>query len=201
MDIASGRLEAVVLAAGAGSRFGGGKLTAPHGTGVLLDGALAAAFAAPARHVTVVTGAHAACVEAAASAWAERAGQGRRLRLVHAADHVEGVAASLRAGIAALPPDCTGAFIFLGDMPRVPHAVLDLLAKAVAAGAPAAAPAFAGRRGHPVLFGRDLFPDLLALTGDAGGRAVLQRLGERLVLVEAPDQGVRFDVDRREDLA
>ena len=59
-------LEAVVLAAGSGSRFGGGKLLAAWGAGVLLEGALAAAFAAPVRGVTVVIGADAEAVAAAA---------------------------------------------------------------------------------------------------------------------------------------
>ncbi|HZZ36566.1 MAG TPA: nucleotidyltransferase family protein, partial [Caulobacteraceae bacterium] len=178
-------MEAVVLAAGAGSRFGGAKLTAAWRGGVLLDGALAAAFAAPARNVTVVTGAD-PNVEAAARAFAAATGQADRLRLVHAADHAEGMAATLRAGIASLPADAAGVFVFLGDMPRVPHAVLAQLARALCAGATAAAPQFAGQRGHPVLFGRALFPDLRALTGDEGARSVLQGLGPALVLVDAP---------------
>jgi len=190
-------LEAVVLAGGSARRFGGGKLTAPLGEGVLLDGALAAAFAAPVRSVTVVTGADAG-VGAAAAGFAERAGQASRLRLAHATDHAEGMAASLRAGIASLPPDTQGAFVFLGDMPRVPHAVLAPLARAIAEGHAAAAPAFRGRRGNPAVFARALFPDLVALTGDQGARAILDRLGP--ALVEAPDDGVLFDVDEPQDL-
>ena len=58
----NGPFEAVVLAAGSGSRFGGGKLLASWGAGVLLEGALAAAFAAPVRDVTVVIGANADAV-------------------------------------------------------------------------------------------------------------------------------------------
>ena len=188
-------LEVIVLAAGSGSRFGGRKLLAPWGEGVLLDAALAAAFAAPARSVTVVTGADAEAVAATARAF------DARVRIVHARDHAEGMGASLRAAIASLPADAAGAFVFLGDMPRVPAAVLGNLAEALAAGAPAAAPVFAGRRGNPVLLGRELFPDLLKLTGDAGARAVLQGLGERLALVDAPDDGVLFDVDQPGDLA
>jgi molybdenum cofactor cytidylyltransferase len=187
--------EAVVLAAGAGSRFGGGKLTAPWRGGVLLDGALAAAFAAPVRAVTLVTGADAETVAAAARAF------DGRVRIVHAADHAEGMGASLRTGVASLPADAAGVFVFLGDMPRVPVAVLATLAAAARAGALAAAPVFQGRRGNPVLLGRALFPELLALTGDAGARTVLQRLADRLALVEAPDDGVLFDVDARGDLA
>src|SRR6185312_14366709 len=161
-----GPLEALVLAAGSGSRFGGGKLLVAYAGRPLLAGALAAAFAAPVRAVTVVTGAESEAVAAAARAIDPRA------RIVHAAEHAEGMGASLRAGIASLPEDAAGAFVFLGDMPRVPHAVLAPLAEALAAGALAAAPVFEGRRGNPVLIGRALFPELLALTGDAGARAV-----------------------------
>ncbi|MGA0603719.1 nucleotidyltransferase family protein [Caulobacter sp. KR2-114] len=196
----AGRLEAVVLAGGFGARFGGGKLSAAWRGGALIDGALAAAFAAPARAVTVVTGADPAVADAARAVAAAR-GEARRLRLVHAADHAEGMAATLRAGIAALPADAAGAFVFLGDMPRIPAAVLPALAAAVTAGAPAAAPTWAGQRGHPVLFAAALFPGLLALTGDEGARTVLRALGPALALVEAPDDGVLFDVDTPGQLA
>jgi molybdenum cofactor cytidylyltransferase len=59
---------------------------------------------------------------------------------------------------------------------------------------------FEGRRGNPVLIGRPLFPELLRLTGDEGARRVLQGLGDRLALVEAPDDGVLFDVDEPHQL-
>jgi molybdenum cofactor cytidylyltransferase len=187
--------EAVVLAAGSGSRFGGGKLTAAWDAGVLLEGALAAAFAAPVRSVTVVIGADADAVAAAARDFDPRT------VIVHAADYAQGMGASLRTGIASLPDDAAGAFVFLGDMPRAPHSVLAPMAQAVMAGAAAAAPVWQGRRGNPVLLAKELFPQLLALTGDAGARGVLQGLGDRLALVESPDDGVLFDVDTPQDLA
>ena len=193
-------LEAIVLAAGAGSRFGGAKLTAPWRGGVLIDGALAAAFAAPARSVTLVTGADPR-VREASRAFAATLGQTSRLRLVHAQDHAEGMAATLRAGIVALPADTAGAFVFLGDMPLIPPAILPRLAAALARGARAAAPVFDGRRGHPVLFGRGLFAALMALIGDQGARSVLQDLEHGSVaLIEAADSGVLFDVDVVGDL-
>lgn len=73
-------------------------------------------------------------------------------------------------------------------------------ARAVRAGAPAAAPVFEGQRGHPALIGPALLPRLLTLHGDAGARAILKDLGEALALVAAPDDGVLFDVDERGDL-
>lgn len=184
---------AVVLAAGQASRFGGGKLLAVYNGRPLLHHALAAAKAAPVGEIVVVTGADAEAVTACAQAFDPD------LRIVYAPDHAEGMGASLRTGVAALSP-ARGAFIFLGDMPRVPHAVLPALAEAVSAGALAAAPAFEGRRGNPVLLSRPLFPAVAALRGDTGARAVLQGLGPGLALVETRDDGVLFDVDQPADL-
>jgi len=193
------RLEAIVLAAGSSSRFSGGKLLAPWGDGVLLDGALATAFAAPVRSVNVVWGADAR-VPAAAEAFAIRVGKLDRLRLVRAERHAEGMAESLKAGVASLEADSAGGFVFLGDMPRIAPMIAGRLADALDEGARAAAPTFAGRRGHPVLFSASLFSALLALSGDRGAAAVLGGLGDGLALVPAPDDGVLFDVDRPEDL-
>jgi len=192
--------EAIVLAAGSARRFGGGKLTAAFAGRPLIEGALAAAFATQARSVVVVTGADAASVAEAARAFAGRTGRSDRLRLVHAEDHAEGMGASLRRGVQALPADAAGVFVLLGDMPRLPHAVMDDLARAVRAGASAAAPVFKGERGHPVLFGAGLLPQLATLSGDEGARAILRGLGDRLALIEAPDDGVLFDVDTPGDL-
>ena len=183
------RLWSVVLGAGAGSRFGGDKLRTPFGSGRLIDASLAAARAAPVAGVVLVTRP------------GDRLVESPDVHVVEAADWAEGMAASLRAGIAALPADATGAFIFLGDMPRITHPVLPALAEALTAGALAAAPTFEGRMGHPVVFASALFPELLALQGDRGARAVLDRLGDRLALVEAADDGVLYDVDRPGDLS
>ena len=151
------------------------------------------------RGVVVVTGADDA-VAAAARVFAERAGQAARLRVVHCPDHAEGMGATLRAGTAALPSNAAGAFVFLGDMPLIPPAILPALADAVAAGASAAAPIFEGRRGHPVLFARALLPQLASLSADEGARRVLQGLGAALTLVPTNDPGVLADVDLPTDL-
>jgi len=183
---------AIVLAAGFGSRFGGGKLLAPWRGGALIDGALDAALAAPVMDVSVVVGADPAVAAHAAS----RCGA----RIVHAADHALGLSASLKAGIAALPADAAGVLVLLGDMPLVPQAVLRPLVRAVMDGAPAAVPVWQGRRGNPVALSARLFPQILALEGDRGARATLDGLGDELALVEAPDDGILLDVDRPGDV-
>lgn len=186
-----GAVHAIVLAAGFGSRFGGGKLMAPWRGGVLLDGALDAAFAAPVARVHAVVGA-----DAAAAAHA----RGRGAQIIEARDHALGLSASLKAGICALPPDAAGAVVFLGDMPLVPPAVLTPLVDAILMGAPAAVPVFEGRIGNPAALSWSLFPQVLTLQGDRGARALIEGLGEALVRVAAPDAGVLYDVDRPEDL-
>ena len=185
------RLAAIVLAAGSGSRFGGNKLTAPYGEGLLIDGALHAALAAPVEQVVVVTGADPKVIEHV-QARAEP-----RLHLAYAHDHAAGLSASLKTGLAALPSGTDGVFVFLGDMPRIPTMVFAALCEAIDNGAPAAAPVFGGRRGHPVVFASGLFDELMELEGDKGANGLLDALGEQVVTVPAPDDGVLFDVDTR----
>lgn len=186
--------QALVLAAGTASRFGGRKLLADWNGAPLLHAALAAARAAPVSGITVVTGADAAEVSACVEAFDPA------IRRVHAPEFAQGMAESLKAGVAALPAQTTAVFVFLGDMPRVPQGLLQALANAVQSGAPAAAPVFQGRRGNPVVLARSVFADIAKLEGDTGARQILQALGPRVALVDSPDDGILFDVDRPADL-
>ena len=159
---------------------------------MLIDGALRAAMAAPVEEIVVVTGADPKVV-AAAEAYADP-----RVRLVHAEDYAKGLSASLKAGVAALSPGIHGVFIFLGDMPRIPHDVFEPLRDAIANGAPAAAPAFGGARGHPVILASPLFGMLMELQGDNGANGILNALGRQVRTVPWGDDGVLFDVDVRQ---
>ncbi|MEI7573782.1 MAG: NTP transferase domain-containing protein, partial [Phenylobacterium sp.] len=138
-----------MLAAGAGRRFGGGKLLAAWRGRPLIEGALDAALASASDPIVVVTGADAGAVAEAVRDWGQDRQAGAWLRIVHAEDHAEGMGASLRTGTSALPLGLKGVFVFLGDMPGIPHDVFGGLVEAVAAGAPAAAPEHQGQRGHP----------------------------------------------------
>jgi molybdenum cofactor cytidylyltransferase len=194
------RLTAVVMAAGFGTRFGGGKLLAPYDGGFLLDHALAAAADAPVADIVLVTGADAEHIETAARAWLERRGGPVGMSVVHAPDHRDGLSASLKAGIRAVHTRRDGAFVFLGDMPRIPPGLPARLAEALVPGVMAAVPVHAGQRGHPALIRRDLFPKIMALTGDRGAGRILDELGPLLVGVPTENSGVLFDVDRPVDL-
>ncbi len=193
---------AVVLAAGRSQRFRaqGGleetKLVAALDGKPLVRHAAEAALGSRARPVVVVTGHAREAVEAALA--------GLPVVFAHNADFASGLASSLRAGVAALPPSVAGALILLGDMPRIEAALVDSLVDAFAARpqALAAAPVRAGRRGNPVLLSRALFPALARLTGDEGARRLIGEADPlAIVEVEVAGDGVTLDVDTPGELA
>jgi molybdenum cofactor cytidylyltransferase len=184
--------SAIILAAGQSSRFGGGKLRAVYQEKSVLNWVLDAAVSCPVAEIVVVCGG-----DPEISLNLPIKG---RIKGIWAKDHALGMGASLSEGISALDPQSQGVLVFLGDMPRVPtHLVSDLIA-ALGQGAMAAAPEFAGRRGHPVLISSALFDQIGALRGDQGAGKILDQLGEKLVLIKAPDDGCLFDIDRPGDL-
>lgn len=185
---------ALVLAAGASTRFSGGnKLLAPFRGRPMVRSVFDLALAAPVGHRLVVTGARAGEI----SALAEEAG----LRVLHNPDFGKGMSTSLRTGLAALPADCSGALILLGDMPLIrPETLAAILACAAEnPEAGAIVPVHAGEWGHPVYLARALFPAIMALEGDRGGRAVLQARSD-VVTLETDDPGILADFDTREAL-
>lgn len=190
------KVACVVLAGGAGERFGGGKLGRVLGGRPLLAYALDAAAAAGGDIVVVVGNSPVAADFA--RAWASTRPTG--VRIVAAVDQTEGMGASLRAGLEAVDTDADGAFVFLGDMPFIPIDIIPLLTAALAGGAAASAPTFGGVRGHPVLLGRRLIDRRALITGDRGAGELLS-LEPGVVLVEADSDGVLFDVDTPADLA
>jgi molybdenum cofactor cytidylyltransferase len=143
--------------------------------------------------VLVVTGAEDASLRSAL--------EGLDCRILFAPEWAEGMAASLRTGIAALEPESIGVCVFLGDMPLVPVALCgELVAGAQAAGY-GARPRCEGKPGHPVAFTRAAFADLLALAGDQGATALLKARPEAVAYCDTADSGVLLDIDTPADLS
>ena len=112
-----------------------------------------------------------------------------------------GMASSLAAGVAAVHPDSQALLVVLGDEPFIPDGVIEqLVARFNQGGAHVIVPRYRGVRGHPVLFARATYPELLQLTGDHGARAVADRDPSRLAYVDI-DLPKPVDVDTPEDLA
>ncbi len=181
-----------MLAAGAGRRFGGGKLLA------LLDGVpvirrtLGAVLTAGFDEVVVATGADSAAVAGAL--------QGLTCRIVPAADWEEGMAASLRGGLAALGQPAKGVFVFLGDMPLVPVHLCPALAGLAEQAGYAARPRVAGKPGHPVAFTTAALPDLARLTGDQGAASSLKGHADAVIYYDTDAVGAVLDIDAPSDL-
>ena len=184
-------IAGLLLAAGRSTRFGADKLTAKlHGKAVvrLSVGALSVLDAV---YVVVPPGADAIT----------QALSRLDVRFVINLARDEGMASSIRAGVAALAPDVDAVVIALGDQPFAPAEVTNALRERWArGGVSAVVPVYADGQGHPVLFDRVCFPELIALHGDLGARAVLRGLGDRCAVVSVPGTAPA-DVDTAEALA
>lgn len=183
---------AIILAAGGARRYGAPKQLARLDGRTLIEHVAGAVARVPAIDETVVVlGANADAITAAADLGAAR--------VVRCAGWEEGMAASLRAGAAALAPDTDCALVVLGDQPRITPAVLRLvLEDAQRGGADAVRAAYAGVPGHPVALRRPLLRRVAELHGDVGARELLATAEVRLV--EAGHLGDPTDVDTPQDL-
>ena len=122
------------------------------------------------------------------------------IEIVPNPDYAAGQSTSLRAGIAALPPDVAAVVVLLGDQPFVAAAIVAQIAAAWRlGGSPIVAPVYAGQRGNPVLFARSVFPELLAIHGDQGARAVLAADPSRIEPVHFDDSLPLADIDTPEE--
>ena len=190
-------VAAVVLAAGRSSRMGlRHKLLLQGQDGrAMVARVVDSVLGTPLRPVVVVLGHRADEVGEALAA--------RPVTRVEAPDWQTGLAASLRAGIAAVPGDAQAALVCLGDMPLVTARTVSRLLDAYDRdeGRLIVVPTFGGELGNPVLWDRRFFPDMLALSGDRGARVLLDRYAEHVATVPMDDDAVLRDVDTPEQLA
>ena len=188
------KIGGVVLAAGMSRRMGDNKLITIIDGKPMVRHAVEAALAGGLDPLVVVTGHQ---PEAVAKALA-----GLDIVLVHNGDYESGLSSSLRRGIKALPPDCAGAMVLLGDMPAITPT---LIRRSVAAFDPPArgicVATSRGKRGHPVLWGRQFFPEIAQLQGDAGARSLMERHAAEVCEIEAGNDAPLTDIDTPEELA
>jgi molybdenum cofactor cytidylyltransferase len=184
-------VQAVLLAAGAGTRFGGDKLLAPLRSAPALG--VAALRNLKAAGLPVVAVVRPEDVRLATMLQAESA------RVVVCENAKLGMAHSLACAIRA-SSDASGWLVALADMPRVRPATIAAIAAGLRDGSAIVIPVHGGERGNPVAIGAAYRDELLELTGDVGARALFQRHAARLVRLEVDDPGVLADVDTRDDL-
>jgi CTP:molybdopterin cytidylyltransferase MocA len=182
----------LVLAAGAGRRYGGPKALVPYRGSLLVHRAAATLDAAGCVRTVVIVGAEAARVRAAAP----------EVHLVENPDWPTGMASSLRAGLAALRGSAAeAAVVLLVDMPGVTPPAVRRVLRYAAPGALVAG-GYGDRRGHPVLLGRDHWDAVAATaTGDHGARDYLCTHSDVLRVVPVGDVADDLDLDTPEQAA
>ena len=115
-------------------------------------------------------------------------------------DPSPGPISSLQAGIRSLPPEAPGTFFCPADHPRFLPETVRSLADAFTPGVSSiVTPTWEGRRGHPVIFGRALFPELLEPGLPQGARTVVRRYLESRVEIPVDDPGILIDIDTPEE--
>ncbi len=185
-------IAGILLAAGTAERFGGDKLLHPMPDGVAIAAHAARNLLAAGLNVTAV-------VRPGDFPLADMLEQeGCMVTVCQQA--ARGMGASLAHAVAA-ERGADGWVIALADMPKILPATIKSVVAALGEGALTAAPQFRNQRGHPVGFGAQLRNELLALDGDQGARAVLERHRDAVKLIECDDPGVLYDIDRKADLA
>jgi molybdenum cofactor cytidylyltransferase len=199
---------AIILAAGSSSRMGGGrhKLLLPLGRRPVLAHVLEAALASQARPIIVVVGHQANQVRAQIAAYDDSNG----VSIVENPAYLKGMSTSLQAGVQTLltygykkdeyetsaRTTVDSALVLLGDQPLITPQVIDALIDArTRTGKCIIAPLIDGKRGNPILFAADLFPELLEVTGDEGGRSVVERHRSEVATIEIASAATIYDVD------
>ncbi|QYJ80425.1 nucleotidyltransferase family protein [Shewanella acanthi] len=182
---------ALVLAAGYGKRFGQDKRRTPMGNHSTLLGTTLAS----------IQGVFAECyVVIRDDDKPEQLGITHPTKVIVSTRSHDGLGSSLAAGIEFLQQSSfSEAAIFLGDMPWIQATTQ---ARLIAAARPSniVLPTFRGKPGHPVIFGRKFWPELMLLDGDKGAKSIVCRHQAHCVFIPVKDPGILRDVDIPEDL-
>lgn len=195
---------AIILAAGSSSRMGGGrhKLLLPLDDRPVLAHVIDASLASQARPIIVVLGHQSELVRSQIKPYTLH----HDIALIENPLYQQGMSTSLRTGIQTLLTNdyrndashyhVDSALIVLGDQPLITPRIIDTLISTYrTVGTPIVAPLYKGKRGSPVLFDKSLFSELTGVTGDEGGRTVLERHRHEVELIEMGDAQANYDVD------
>jgi molybdenum cofactor cytidylyltransferase len=190
------RIAGIILAAGKSSRMGAmNKLLIPIEGKPMVRRAAEAVLAAGLSPVLVVTGHQRELVEEAL--------KGLAVTVLNNKDFADGMSTSLRCGLKAVPAECDGAVVALGDMPLVSAKEIGQLVNAFnpVEGRDIIVPTRRGKRGNPVLWARRFFGEMTAAGGDVGARNLFAAYPEAVVEVEMAGDGVLTDIDTPQALA
>jgi molybdenum cofactor cytidylyltransferase len=187
------RIEAILLAAGESRRMGFPKPLLQAGDQTFLARSVDSILAVAPRLI-VVLGAHTARIRPAIP-------HDPRIAVVENPRYLAGQLSSLKVGLGAVGADADAALVHLADHPLVLRSTFAQVVAEFQRGRGAIVIArHAGKRGHPVIFSKAVFAELLAAPEDQGAKVVVNRDPQRIVYVEVDDLGVTLDLDTPADL-
>lgn len=182
------RVGVVILAAGESTRMGAPKQFVEFRGKSLVRHAVDVAMGSKCRPIVVVVGGNAEAVKMEIPDVA---------RLVRNANWAEGMGTSIACGVAAIEDEADAVVLALCDQPLVTSDILNELT--AFAGEGLAAAEYDGTIGVPALFGKQFFPELMALSGKEGAKKFLLRNAANVRRVKCPEAGM--DIDTAEDIA
>jgi Uncharacterized MobA-related protein, COG2068 len=116
-------------------------------------------------------------------------------------DYLSGISSSLRIGILNVSKESDAAAIFLADEPLIRRETIKKVIDAYNnSNALIVAPSYKGEIGHPVVFDKELFKDIIALEGDVGAKKIIFKYKENALIIEVDDGGILIDIDTPSDL-
>jgi molybdenum cofactor cytidylyltransferase len=186
-------LSCIILAAGSSVRMGEkDKLALPFKQSTVLQSTLEQVNSSDVSEIIVVT--------APGSPW-KKILTGKKIKVVENVLHKSGQASSLQAGLTEVDPQAQAVIFALGDQPLIESDIFKRLIKQYRTNLkPVTYPVYQNRRGNPVIFDRRLWPLLMKLEGDEGGRAVIKNLrAEEVEIVHTDNKSIITDIDTPED--
>jgi molybdenum cofactor cytidylyltransferase len=187
-------VSAIILAAGTSSRMGSQKQLLRLGAKTLLEHALDNVRASHVQEIIVVLG-------AAADAIRAHIPTEPKVKAVINDAFKEGMGTSLQRGLAALDAQSAATLVVLADQPLVKPSTINQLIDEYRRHKPQILiPLYRGFRGNPVLLDHSVFPEIAALNGDTGCRAIFGDHLENIRKIEVDDPGILLDADRPQDI-
>jgi molybdenum cofactor cytidylyltransferase len=185
-------ISAIVLAAGASRRMGTQKLLLPYTGKTIITHIVEQLCESRLAEIIVVTGHEPDRITTELA--------GRPVQFAHNPDYESGMLSSVRCGLRVLPQGCEAALIALGDQPSITTALIREMYQVFQELKPGIlVPRHGGRRGHPMIFSKRYFAEVLAQYDDVGLRGLLQKHPQDIYELDVPTDAVLADMDYPED--
>jgi molybdenum cofactor cytidylyltransferase len=189
------RVGAIILAAGKSTRMGEPKQLLRLGQSTVLEQTFENIRGAALDEIVLVLGSSAEIIRQQLPVSTFKG-----IKVVLNEDYDQGMASSLREGLSALDPQTDASLIVLADQPFIrPETFGQIIDRYRRSEAQIVIPTYKGSRGNPVLLDRSVFPEIMALSGDIGCRAIFGSHLDGIVKVEVEDDGILLDIDNKAD--